>query len=173
MPLKSKILLIIIEVTQCIGYNIVQMCSKDAHSSHFCGGGQGGLDPLSPGFNPLPPPNFFLATPPLFSPYFFRYLRPKCRFFCPPPPPPIWSPPPFSLTPGPLTPLSSPTFFLDIGLMTDRPILIYDESVIHCQLWLDQIQQIQHQEHDLKQMLIVRNDALKNIKFVQTSDALI
>ena len=84
------------------------------------GGGSRDLDPLPPGFNPLPPPNFLLPTPaPFFSLFFFRVPPPKIQIFgeCPrpisPPTPAHFSPKapptPAPLTPGPPTPLSSPT----------------------------------------------------------------
>ena len=71
---------------------------------HFSirGGEQRGLDPLPPGFNPLPPPILFLPTPPpVFSLFFFQVPRPKLRFFfCSAPIPfSVKSPP----TPTPLT----------------------------------------------------------------------
>ena len=49
---------------------------------HFSirGGEQRGLDPLPPGFNPLPLPVFFLPTPPpVFSLFFFRVPPPKIK----------------------------------------------------------------------------------------------
>ena len=63
--------------------------------------GEGGLEPLPLGFSPLPPPNFFLYTSPLFPSihwgFFFGYTLPKIKIFyqCPLP---IWLIP----TPTPL-----------------------------------------------------------------------
>ena len=60
------------------------------------GGRTGDLDPLPPGFNPLPPPKFPLPTPaPFFSYFFFfRYPHPKFKVFatapCPSDPRPFF-----------------------------------------------------------------------------------
>ena len=77
----------------------------------FLGGG-GVLDPLPPGFNPLPRPNFPPYPHPLFSPIFFRVPAPKFSPLAhrPSDPRPFFvksypTPDP----PGPPTPLSSPT----------------------------------------------------------------
>ena len=45
--------------------------------------------PYPRGSTPLPPPIFFLPTPPLFPQFFFRVPPPKFQIFCPRPPP-IW-----------------------------------------------------------------------------------
>ena len=102
--------------------------------SVLCGGGQGGLDPLPPGFNPYPRPFFPSLPPPIFFLiFFFGYPRPKFRFFAPhprpsapPPPRPVLvkSPPtPAPLPPGP-RPLSSPTIMHGGHQLQTRPVLI-------------------------------------------------
>ena len=65
--------------------------SQSSHVGEDSGGGGwgggGGVQP--PGFNPLPPANFFLPpTPASFFSFFFGYPRPKCRFLHPPTHPP-------------------------------------------------------------------------------------
>ena len=111
------------------------------------GGGVGGggvLDPLPPGFNPLPPPNFFLSTP---APFFSGYPRPKFRFFAPAPhpsdPPPIFRQnPPY---PRPLNPRAPcPPHVSDKHIFLSHEILLWSleamnlmASRLHNILWYD------------------------------------
>ena len=110
------------------------------------GGGVGGVGwfgPPTPGVHlPLPRPNFSsLLPPPLFPYFFFRYPRPKFRFFAPAPAHPTHLPPAPALffvkspdppTPDPLTP----------GPPTHRPCYSSDTAIKTLTL------QIQGQGHD-------------------------